>query len=182
MKDYLFRIEVDNALRNMIANSLGLLAYERGPDFRTSDFLYTIEMKSRRIEKDNHNAHFSIKTRQYERFKTSAQQSFFSSSKSQPVATPNLLFMLLEYKTEIPVSEIPSELFIRENLKLESAYLVDQKILEDFRTQNKWMNVRSKDLDELIDQFGIEPMVIKKLNLPISPIGKNSKAFLKEYA
>ncbi|MEM5778726.1 MAG: hypothetical protein QXD43_02755 [Candidatus Aenigmatarchaeota archaeon] len=179
MKSYDFRINIDKTLRNIISDSLDLISYERGPDFRTRDFRYIIEMKSRRIENKNQDAHFSIKTKQYERFKKVAKQLVFSNNSD--VVNPNLIFMFLDYETKVPVSQIPSEFHIKENLILDSSYLVDLKLLKPFETKNTWMNVTTKKLGEIINDFGIEPVVIKKLDLPAFPLGKCSKLFLKCY-
>jgi len=186
MRDYFFRIEIDNVLRKILSKGLDVLSYERGPDFRTRDFKYIIEMKSRRINKDNEKNHFSLKPRQYYRFIELSEQSFFQPKEEVPISSPHLLFLLLKYKTKVPVFEIPEkdeiEKAIRRNLIITpGSYLVDYGILRRFDSSNKWMSVKTADLDQITDEFGIEPVVVKKLKLPIFPIGKNSKHLAKEW-
>lgn len=183
MKDYLFRIEVDNVLREIISKELDLLHYHRGPDFRTRDFRYVIEMKSRKINKDNEKNHFSLKPTQYHRFIELSRQSFFQPQREVPISTPNLEFLLLKYKTKIPISEIPHDLEeIERNLDIRpGSYLVDYKVLGKFDNSNKWMSVKTRDLDSMINEMNTEPVVVRKLNFPLFPIGKNSKQLAKRW-
>ncbi len=81
MKDYLFRIEIDKVLRQMFSKSLNLSNNNgKGPDFKTKDCTYFIELKSRRINKDNEKNHFSLKRKQYKDYGEYPRQTVFSCS------------------------------------------------------------------------------------------------------
>jgi hypothetical protein len=140
-------------------------------------------MKSRRINKDNEKNHFSLKPTQYHRFIEFSRQSFFQPQEKVPISTPNLEFLLLKYKTKIPISEISYDFEeIERNLDITpGGYLVDYRALGKFDNSNKWMSVKTRDLDQVIDDFGIEPVVVRKLNFPLFPIGKNSKQLAKRW-
>jgi hypothetical protein len=193
MDDCIFRVEVDVVLRKVLSKNLGLLTYERGPDFRTEDFENFIEMKSRRIKCDDEKNHFSVKPRQYESFKESIQQTFWHLENGNLTSVrPELVYLLLKYKTDIPISRMPPYMYepdsrrevIEKNLDLSpGSYLIDHNALERFATRGKkWISVKTASLDKEIIEKGLEPLKTRKLSIPMIPIGKHSKELAEKWS
>jgi len=190
-----FSVQIENIVGKVLSEELNLHRYPRGADFRTEDFRYWIEMKVRRVKKNNHNTHFSIESPQYKQFVETAQQTFWQPQEDNSIwYKPNLLFLFLKYKFEKSVSNLPyypkgypqrneMEQLLRKNLSLEpGGYLVDHELLEKYVNASKWMNVKTTDLNQIIKERSLEPLTITDFSIPIFPIGENSEELAKRWA
>jgi hypothetical protein len=187
-----FRIEIEDVIGKTLSKDLNLLRYsKRGIDFRTKDFRYLVEMKVRKIEKNNYNTHFSIEKSQYEEFVRNSQQAFWQKQKGELISCkPDLLFLFLKYRFPIPSSEVnlwsqekKMERVLKQSLSLDpGGYLVDHEFLEKYVNDSKWMNVKTTDLNQIIKEKSIEPVTITDLSIPIFSIGENSEELVKRWS
>jgi len=187
-----FRTEIEYTIGKTLSKELDLLRYSRrGIDFRTKDFRYWIEMKVRKVEKNDYNTHFSIEKSQYEEFVRNSQQAFWQKQKGDLIfCQPDLLFLFLKYKFPIPSSEVnfwpqerKMERILKQSLNLEpGGYLVDHELLEKYVNASKWMNVKTTGLNQIIKERSLEPLTITDLSIPIFPIGENSEELAKRWA
>ncbi|MFH0928869.1 MAG: hypothetical protein V1818_00770 [Candidatus Aenigmatarchaeota archaeon] len=180
MKRHAFRPAIDNVLRERLSGYLGLTSYSRGPDFKTMDRKYVIEMKCRMTKDPKKNDHFSIRPRQFINYKNAMKQVVLNPSKNSPIYEPNLLFLFLRYSTEQPVKKI-NDLW-QEQIIIHPSYLVDYKVINPcYKPELKWMTVQTGLLNKKIDNENIEAVEIKTPELMIFPIGKNSKELVKRW-
>jgi len=186
-----FRIEIEDIIGKTLSKELNLLRYpKRGIDFKTKDFRYWIEMKVKKVEKNDYNTHFSIEKSQYEEFVKNSHQTFWQPHKNNlTFSTPDLLFLFLKYRFAKRASEISYYIqerkmtrILKENLSLEpGGYLVDNEILGRYVNSGKWMNVKTTDLNQIIKERSLEPLTITDFSIPIIPIGENSEELAKRW-